>query len=213
MASKPKREVSLALGTNSDVDEGLIDVEAIFVRRSRSANAASLNATLEFDEGPNPLGHPHVSVKHHPLEVKTSVVFRSGAPVVVVVELKKRSELSTGMRDFGTMAMEVISIAAPMVRGIVTENWEALPSHESGDRHSKRHVLQLWDDSTPAIDDWWPKITPGRFLEITTAFGQYPGRVYDLLLYAIDNEIHHRGQGYVYLRSLGIEPPPFYERE
>src|SRR6266567_4456823 len=31
--------------------------------------------------------------------------------------------------------------------------------------------------------------------------------------YAIDNEIHHRGQGYVYLRALGIEPPPFWERD
>jgi len=29
----------------------------------------------------------------------------------------------------------------------------------------------------------------------------------------VDNEIHHRGQGYVYLRSLGITPPGFYERE
>ena len=46
-----------------------------------------------------------------------------------------------------------------------------------------------------------------------TAFGQYPGKAYDLVLYAIDNEIHHRGQGYVYLRALGIAPPPFYERE
>ena len=46
-----------------------------------------------------------------------------------------------------------------------------------------------------------------------TAFGQYPGRVYDLLLYAIDNEIHHRGEGYVYLRALRIEPPAFYSRE
>jgi uncharacterized damage-inducible protein DinB len=36
--------------------------------------------------------------------------------------------------------------------------------------------------------------------------------IYDLLLYIVDNEIHHRGQGYVYLRELGIEPPPFYER-
>jgi uncharacterized damage-inducible protein DinB len=35
---------------------------------------------------------------------------------------------------------------------------------------------------------------------------------YAMFLYAIDNEIHHRGQGYVYLRALGIEPPPFYER-
>ena len=25
--------------------------------------------------------------------------------------------------------------------------------------------------------------------------------------------IHHRGQGYVYLRALGIAPPPFYERQ
>ncbi len=29
------------------------------------------------------------------------------------------------------------------------------------------------------------------------------------ILYAIDNEIHHRGQGYVYLRALTIEPPSF----
>ena len=28
----------------------------------------------------------------------------------------------------------------------------------------------------------------------------------------IDNETHHRGQGYVYLRALGIEPPQFWER-
>ncbi len=31
-------------------------------------------------------------------------------------------------------------------------------------------------------------------------------------LYAIDNEVHHRGQGTVYLRALGLEPPPFWER-
>ena len=29
--------------------------------------------------------------------------------------------------------------------------------------------------------------------------------IYGLLLYWIDNEIHHRGQAYVYLRALGIE--------
>ncbi|MEJ6979249.1 DinB family protein [Pedobacter sp. P351] len=29
----------------------------------------------------------------------------------------------------------------------------------------------------------------------------------------IDNEIHHRGQAYVYLRSLGITPPFFWERD
>ena len=54
---------------------------------------------------------------------------------------------------------------------------------------------------------------PGRRFEaVDTAFGQYEGVIYGLLLYWIDNEIHHRGQGYVYLRALGIEPPPFWER-
>lgn len=134
-----------------------------------------------------------------------------------VIEAFPEDQLFTfsigGMRSFGTMAMELISIAAPMVRGIVTENWEPLPSHETGDGHSRSNVLRLWDDTTAAINDLWPRISAERFLETTTAFGQYPGRVYDLLLYAIDNEIHHRGQGYVYLRALGIEPPPFYDRE
>ena len=113
------------------------------------------------------------------------------------------------MRPFGAIAMELISIAEPMLRGTVTGNWERL-SHPPAP--SKSDILRLWDDSTAAIDRLWPQLSPERFDETMTAFGQYPGKVYDLLLYAIDNEIHHRGQGYVYLRALGIDPPPFYER-
>ena len=55
-------------------------------------------------------------------------------------------------------------------------------------------------------------IPPRRFEEVDTAFGQWEGVIHGLLFYWIDNEIHHRGQGYVYLRALGIEPPAFYER-
>jgi uncharacterized damage-inducible protein DinB len=117
-----------------------------------------------------------------------------------------------GMRPFGTMAMELITIGAPMLKGLVTDNWEQLASHEAGETLSKAEVLRQWDESTVAIDTLWPEIRPERFQDTATAFGQYPGRVYDLLLYAIDNEIHHRGQGFVYLRALGIEPPAFYER-
>ena len=51
-----------------------------------------------------------------------------------------------------------------------------------------------------------------RFLEVDTAFGAYEGVIFGLFQYWIDNEIHHRGQGYVYLRALGIEPPAFYDR-
>jgi uncharacterized damage-inducible protein DinB len=114
------------------------------------------------------------------------------------------------MRPFGAMAMELISIAEPMVRGIVTADWTRLDHPPAA---SRSDVMRLWDESTAAIDGLWPQIPHERFQETMTAFGQYPGKVYDLVLYAIDNEIHHRGQGYVYLRALGIEPPPFYERE
>ena len=113
------------------------------------------------------------------------------------------------MRPFGALAMEMISMAAPMVRGIVTGAWDQSVTRE---HRPKEEVRRLWDESTAQINTLWPQIRPERFQETAMAFGQYEGRVYDLLFYVIDNEIHHRGQGYVYLRALGIEPPPFYER-
>lgn len=114
-----------------------------------------------------------------------------------------------GMRPFGALAMEMIGMAAPMVHGVVTDEWDATSRREA---RSKDDILKLWDDSTKEINDLWARIPPERFQQSITAFGQYEGPTCDLLLYVIDNEIHHRGQGYVYLRALGIEPPPFYER-
>jgi uncharacterized damage-inducible protein DinB len=114
-----------------------------------------------------------------------------------------------GMRTFGMMAIELLSIGPPMVQGIVTGDW---PERREDVVCPKEEVLRRWDEATALIDELWPRIPAGRFQETMTAFGQYPGKVHDLLLYAIDNEIHHRGEGYVYLRALGIEPPPFYER-
>jgi uncharacterized damage-inducible protein DinB len=114
------------------------------------------------------------------------------------------------MRPFGGMALEMLSIALPMVRGIVDDKWDSSFSRET---RPKSEILRLWDDSTAQINGTWATIPPGRFQETMKAFGQYEGRVHDLVLYAIDNEVHHRGQGYVYLRALGIEPPPFYERQ
>ncbi|MCW5980068.1 MAG: DinB family protein [Bryobacteraceae bacterium] len=114
------------------------------------------------------------------------------------------------MRSFGAMALELLAIGEPLVRGVATGEWDESFTREE---RPKEEILGLWDDSTARIGALWPRIPPERFDETMTAFGKYPGRAYDLLLYAIDNEIHHRGQGYVYLRALGIEPPPFYERE
>lgn len=115
-----------------------------------------------------------------------------------------------GMRPFGALAMEMVSMAAPMVRGVATGDWETSWDREA---RPKEEILRRWDEATGQIDDLWARIAPEKFQEEMTAFGQYPGRAHDLILYVIDNEIHHRGQGYVYLRALGIEPPPFYERQ
>ncbi|HEX7118194.1 MAG TPA: DinB family protein [Longimicrobiales bacterium] len=115
-----------------------------------------------------------------------------------------------GMRPFAQIAVELLAMAAPMVRGAVTGEWDAYRPPEVA---SRADILRLWDEATVEIDALWPQLPPERFQETLTAFGQYTGPLYDLLFYVIDNEIHHRGQGYAYLRALGIEPPPFWERD
>jgi uncharacterized damage-inducible protein DinB len=114
-----------------------------------------------------------------------------------------------GMRPFGVLAQEMLSMGAPMVRGVATGEWK-MPTNR--DPLPKQEILRLWDESTREIESLWAQIPATRFRETVTAFGQYTGVLHDSMLYVIDNEIHHRGQGYVYLRALGIEPPGFFDR-
>jgi uncharacterized damage-inducible protein DinB len=114
-----------------------------------------------------------------------------------------------GMRPFSELALEFLGMAVPSLRGVITGEWNyAKPVTPS----TRAEVLELWDKATEEINQLWPTIPPHRFQEVDKAFGQWEMPGYALLLYVIDNEIHHRGQGYVYLRSLAIEPPPFYDR-
>jgi uncharacterized damage-inducible protein DinB len=121
-----------------------------------------------------------------------------------------------GMRPFALMAMEMIGLASSGIKGIATGSWHSLQElfHHSDELKpaTQTELLQLWDEVTFLIDTFWPQIPARHFQEMVSAFGQYEGRVYELILYWIDNEVHHRGQGYVYLRSLGIEPPAFWDR-
>jgi hypothetical protein len=121
-----------------------------------------------------------------------------------------------GMRPFAPMAVEMISMAAGGVRGIATGRWATGSElmHHSGSESPRTRdaLLRLWDETTDLVNTLWPRIPAARFQEVDTAFGMYEGVIYGLLWYWIDNEIHHRGQGYVYLRALGIEPPAFYDR-
>jgi uncharacterized damage-inducible protein DinB len=114
-----------------------------------------------------------------------------------------------GMRPFSALAAEMLGMAVPTAHGVLTGDWE----HYSPNKLTQQaDILAAWDDDTAALDRIVPQIPLARFAETMTAFGQWTMPAYDLLLYVVDNEIHHRAQGYVYLRALGIEPPPFYDR-
>lgn len=118
-----------------------------------------------------------------------------------------------GMRPFAELAMEILGMAVPGMKGIVTGTWENGQDVFSKQVPStKKELLELWDETTNQINELWAQIPPARFQEVDIAFGLYEGPGYYTIWYWIDNEIHHRGQGYVYLRSLGIEPPPFWDR-
>ena len=114
-----------------------------------------------------------------------------------------------GMRPFSTLAMEFIGMAVPTLQGAITREWTSYSAPEVKNRDD---LLRQWDETTAEINRLWPTIPAERFQETDKAFGQWEMTIFGLLFYLVDNEIHHRGQGYVYLRSLGIEPPPFYER-
>ena len=114
-----------------------------------------------------------------------------------------------GMRPFAELAWEFIRMAVPIAEGVATGNWQ---EYKGPKPTSKRDLLRIWDGETGKLNEAFAKIPAHRFREIDKAFGQWEGPGIATIQYAIDNEIHHRGQGYVYLRALGIEPPHFWER-
>jgi hypothetical protein len=118
-----------------------------------------------------------------------------------------------GMRPFGELALEMIGMAVPIVEGVSTGTWEPFNyGNGTGKPQNKADLLALWDVQTALLDGKFPKIPPARFWAVEKVFGQWEMPGLATIQYAIDNEIHHRGQGYVYLRALNIEPPPFWER-
>ena len=113
------------------------------------------------------------------------------------------------MRPFGEIVLEFLNMQEPIVRGVATGDW----SRGGFDRpQTKANLLALWDKATAAIMAIWPTIPLRRFSEKDMAFGRWENEGINSILYAIDNEIHHRGQAYVYLRALGIAPPAFPDR-
>jgi uncharacterized damage-inducible protein DinB len=137
-----------------------------------------------------------------------------------VIEVFPEDKLFThsigGMRPFSELVLEFLGMAVPSLSGVVTGKWQKVEDmlHQKGKVKptTKAELLERWDEDTEQISELWPQIPAHRFLEVDVAFGQWEGTGQFLLFYVIDNEIHHRAQGYVYLRSLGIEPPAFWDR-
>jgi uncharacterized damage-inducible protein DinB len=117
-----------------------------------------------------------------------------------------------GMRPFAKLADELLAIGVPALKGIV--NREIQPYKEEADEKLifKAQYLEKWDEATEEINKYWEQLSIEDFSETFNLFGQYEFPVIQNILYFIDNEVHHRGQGYVYLRALNIEPPFFWER-
>ena len=115
------------------------------------------------------------------------------------------------MRPFSEMVKEFLKMTEPIASGVATGKWKEF----GGDLESvrtKAELLRLWDEATEKLNAIWPTIPEHRFAQVDKAFGQWVNSGINTILYGIDNEIHHRGQGYVYLRALKIDPPPFWER-
>ena len=116
-----------------------------------------------------------------------------------------------GMRTFAEMVMELLGIAGPGAKEIATGQQTELKEHFEHN-NQKSNLLAKWDETTEVINKYWNQIGREKFHDKIKAFGQYEGTVLSTILYYIDNEIHHRAQGYVYLRDLGVEPPAFWDR-
>ncbi|MBC7391331.1 MAG: damage-inducible protein DinB [Opitutaceae bacterium] len=132
--------------------------------------------------------------------------------VIAAFPEKELLEFSIGgMRTFAGMVIELLAIGAPGLKQMAGGETEPLNENVL-EANSKANILQLWDEATELIKVYWDQIPEDRFHDKILAFGQYEGTIWFSIFYFIDNEIHHRAQGTVYLRSIGITPPYFYER-
>lgn len=116
-----------------------------------------------------------------------------------------------GMRTFAELTSELLAIGAPGLKGIVYRQVEPYNVHAEK-LVTKAQYLEKWDAATEEINQYWSQLKVEDFSDTFNLFGEYAFPVIQNVLYFIDNEIHHRGQAYVYLRALGIQPPFFWER-
>ncbi|ADY25357.1 DinB family protein [Deinococcus proteolyticus MRP] len=116
-----------------------------------------------------------------------------------------------GMRPFQMMALEILGMMDYQLEWLRSgkPHWED-PDPEQK-LPSRAEILQRWDKQTAELAETFPKVGAETWLTpVDTPFGRMSP--FKSAEYLIENEIHHRAQGFVYLRELGVTPPGFYER-
>lgn len=113
-----------------------------------------------------------------------------------------------GMRPAAQLIQEMMDVSTGGVREMAGGVAGEIAGHGVKAK-SKAEALQIWDDKTAELFENLVKIPADKFHDRILSFGQYEGTIWGNIYYFLDNEIHHRGQAYVYLRALGIEPPAF----
>ncbi|OPG15304.1 hypothetical protein B2M26_12630 [Ferroacidibacillus organovorans] len=119
-----------------------------------------------------------------------------------------------GMRPFREMLFEIWGIENAYLRGLALDQWkwEGIPDELrtapiqealAYGQHVREQTRKLW----PSIS-----MESLTIMRSEPFWGGPDGTAMSWLTYALENEIHHRGQGYVYLRLLGKEPPAFFVR-
>jgi uncharacterized damage-inducible protein DinB len=136
-----------------------------------------------------------------------------GRKVIEAFPEKELFEYSIGgMRTYAGLVKEMLTLADGGSNGLTSGNWDTLTYNGEEPITTKQQLLQIWDAVTIQLDNLLPQIPAEHYHDTVMAFGQYEGIAIDTLFYIIDNEVHHRAQGYVYLRALNIEPPAFWDR-
>lgn len=114
------------------------------------------------------------------------------------------------LRPFGEMVWELVGQTGYTLDGLLTGQWGE-PVWDTLLSTDKAALLSAWDVQTARIEAGLPSVPPERYGEILRlAWGEM--LVFNAVIGSLDNEIHHRGQGMVYLRHFGITPPDFWDR-
>ncbi len=112
------------------------------------------------------------------------------------------------LRPFSEMVQDLVTISTLAVHTIVPATRTNRP-HMIALNHTKARLLSLWDETTLLINENWDELSLERFHETIPFWSLNECKVYEAIFYLIDTEVHHRGQAFVYLESLGITAPDF----